>query len=73
MLIQAPQRARSIYYNYKGTQSIVLKTVVNAKYQFTLVDISDVGRQSDGGVFSAPDLGFPMNSGKRPIQDARKS
>ena len=47
-------------------------TVVNAKYQFTLVDISDVGRQSDGGVFSAPDLGFPMNSGKRPIQDARK-
>ena len=40
--------------------------VVNAKYQFTLVDISDVGRQSDGGVFSASDLGFPMNSGKCP-------
>ena len=40
--------------------------VVNADYQFTLVDIGDVGRQSDGGVFSASNLGFPMNSGKLP-------
>ena len=41
--------------------------VVNANYQFTLVDIGNVGRQSDGGVFSASNLGFAMNSGKLPI------
>ena len=38
--------------------------VVNTNYQFTLVYISDVDRQSDGGVFSASDSGFPMNNGK---------
>ena len=36
--------------------------VANAKYQFSFVDISDVGRQSEGGVFSASDLGFPTKS-----------
>ena len=46
--------------------------VVNANYQFTLVTICDVGRQSDGGIFSASNLAFAMNSGKLPIPDLRK-
>ena len=46
--------------------------VVNANYQFTLADIGDVGRQSDGGFFSASNLGFAINSGKLPIPDPRK-
>ena len=46
--------------------------VINANYQFTLVDTSYVGRQSDGGVFSASNLGFAMNSGKLSIPSPRK-
>ena len=51
-VIQAPQRAGSIY-NYKATYSIVIMAVVRANYEFTLVDIDDVGCKSNGGVFLA--------------------
>ena len=36
--------------------------VVNANYEFTMVDIGDSGRQSDGGVFAASKLGFAMDN-----------
>ena len=36
--------------------------VVNANYEFTLIDIGDSGRQSDGGVFAASKLGYAMKN-----------
>ena len=37
--------------------------VIDLNYQFTMVDIGDVGRQSDGGVFVARNIGQALNVG----------
>ena len=57
VLIQAPARSGSNFFNYKKCFSIVLLAVCNANYEFTLVDIGEAGRQSDGGVYSSSNLG----------------
>ena len=53
VLMQAPANSGSAYFNYKKTFSIVLMAVCNAKHQFTLVDIGDIGRQRDGSVYGS--------------------
>ena len=58
--MQVPAWSGSYYFNYKKTHSIVLMAVVNSTYEFTMVDIGDSGRQSDGGVFSSGNIGKAM-------------
>ena len=41
--------------------SIVLMAVVNWTYQFTMIDIGDTGRQNDGGVFVASNIGQALD------------
>lgn len=52
VVMQTPARSGSFYFNFKKTHSIVLMAVVNAKYEFTIIDVKDAGGQCDGGVFS---------------------
>ena len=60
IVMQAVPGAGSEYFNYKGTQSIVLMAMVDANYRFIYVKIGCNGRVSDGGVLHDSTLGRAM-------------
>ena len=52
VVIEAPAKSGTLYHNHKGTFSIVLLAVCDAKYNFTLVDVSNYGSNNDSGVLA---------------------
>ena len=60
IIMQAPAKNDSLFSNYKKSFSGILLAVCNADYEFTLIDISEPGRQSDGGVFPNSNLGYAI-------------
>ena len=48
----------------KKTHSIVLMGVCDANYRFTMADIGDSGRQSDGSVYANSHLRFGIENSK---------
>ena len=46
-----------MFFDFKGTHSIILLAVCDARYRFLVVDLWDAGRHSDSRVFSSFPLG----------------
>lgn len=52
VVIKAPQRSGTNFFNYKKTFSIVLLAVVDANQRFIYIDVGSMGRYSDGGILN---------------------
>ncbi|CAN7980840.1 unnamed protein product [Ixodes pacificus] len=59
--IHAPAHSGSMYFNYKGTYSIVLMAIVDSGYRFVVVDVGAYLKQSDGGSSNSQFLGSCWN------------
>lgn len=60
--IRKPANTGSTYYNYLGHFSIVLMAVSDADGMFSVVNVGDYGRNSDGGVLRHSPLGSLLSS-----------
>ena len=72
VVMQAPAPSGSSFFNYKETHSIVLMAICNARYQFTIVDIGEGGRQSDVSVYTNSNLGHATETEQPKLPGGKK-
>ena len=54
--IRKPKKGGSVFWNYKGYNSVVLMAMVDADYKFRWVQVGDPGSYSDGQIWKEADL-----------------
>ena len=67
VIMQAPPNSGSLFFNYKGTFSLVMMTLVDASYRFIYVDIGEYGSNTDGSTFKYSNFGQVFLSGNLDI------
>lgn len=65
--IRSPANSGSLFYNYKGYNSIVLLAITDSKYRFIYVDIGAYGNESDSTIFHNSKLYDLLMKGSLPI------
>ena len=70
--IQAPENSDSLFFNYKGTFSLILMSLVCTDYQFIYKDIGDYGSQSDDADFKNSNLGLALFNGELDIPEPKE-
>lgn len=70
--IKKPPHTGSFYFNYKNKFSIVLMALVNANYEFLMVDVGINGRISDGGVIRYTSFGQKLYEQSLQIPEPEK-
>lgn len=65
--IRSPANSGSLFYNYKGYNSIVLLAITDSKYRFIYVDIGAYGKESDSTIFHNSKLYDSLMKGSLPI------
>lgn len=61
--IKCPKNTGSNHFCYLNKFSIVLMAIVGPEYQFICVDIGGYGKNSDGGIFEASNMGRRFENG----------
>ena len=67
IMLQTPARSGSLFYNYKGTFSIVLMAIVDAQYRFIFIDVGAYGSYADGAIFHRSAFGLALINGELDI------
>uniref|UniRef100_A0A915DTI9 DDE Tnp4 domain-containing protein n=1 Tax=Ditylenchus dipsaci TaxID=166011 RepID=A0A915DTI9_9BILA len=56
VVMKKPANSGSLYYNYKGSCSIVIMACVDAKYRCLMCDFGSYGHNGDAGIYDGSDF-----------------
>uniref|UniRef100_A0A914UKM0 DDE Tnp4 domain-containing protein n=1 Tax=Plectus sambesii TaxID=2011161 RepID=A0A914UKM0_9BILA len=62
-VLKKPNKSGALYHNYKGTFSVVLLALCDARYRFLFIDFGSYGHNNDAGIYDSSALGAALEMG----------